>query len=392
MKKILSFLLAAAMAASMGVTAFAKSSDESADQLYVFGAIVNRDENRAYIGVVDNQEYLRYVANGDIPGALEALKMDDVKLNDLKVKAKITEGKQYVGYTGFGDLNGLQFIVVAYGNDMNIDTKQQINLELKVTNKNGKTIMDETKFRIKLDDSKFVIDEKDLEDVDGNGTAYGEWDQSSKEASVDLDALNANREIVEDMNAMQLAELGVFLAQGKVTNQGKINEYETLKEIPYNFLRVVDFDKAEEIELEADMFYYTTSAANQGKVSLAYNNKAISAVEALFSEEADLNFFSFPGRPEFDFTGKATITLPDEDVEWFLYQINPLDGSIAPVSNAVLNEDGDGLEFKTRILGTYVLSDEALQLPSQEEDGAAGEIEAAPEMEDTAKENPSTGL
>lgn len=392
MKKILSFLLAAAVAASMGVTAFAKSSDESADQLYVFGAIVNRDENRAYIGVVDNQEYLRYAANGDIPGALEALKMDDVKLSDLKVKAKITEGKQYVGYTGFGDLNGLQFIVVAYGNDMNIDTKQQMNLELKVTNKNGKTVMDETKFRIKLDDSKFVIDEKDLGDVDGNGTAYGEWDQNSKEASVDLDALNANREIVEDMNAMQLAELGKFLAQGKVTNQGKINEYETLKEIPYNFLRVVDFDKAEEIELEADMFCYTTSAAKQGKVSLAYNNKAIPAVEALFSEEADLSFFSFPGRPEFDFTGKAAITLPDEDVEWFLYQINPLDGSIAPVSNAVLNEDGDGLEFKTRILGTYVLSDEALQLPSQKEDGAAGEIEAAPEMEDAAKENPSTGF
>lgn len=379
MKKIISFLLASAMAASMGVTAFAKTDQDDVKELHVFAAIVNRDENRAFIGITDDYDYMENLKKGDIPGALEAMKMDGGKLNDLKIKAKFTEGKQYVGYTGFSELHGLQFVVLAYGNDMNIDKKQHINLDLSITNKNGKEILEETTFRIKMDDTKDVIDEKELGTPDPKGRVYGEWNQAGKEAAVDLDALNANKEMVEDLTQRQLAGLGKHLVSGKITQQGKIAEYETLNSIPYNFMRVVDFDKAEEIELESDMFSYSVSASKQGKVALSYNNKAIPKVEALFPDDADLYFFSFPGRPEFDFTGKATITLPDTEKEWVLYQINPMDGTMAPVANAVLNEDGDALEFKTRILGTYVMSDTEPQMPKSEGEAAAAETEAVKE-------------
>ena len=93
------------------------------------------------------------------------------------------------------------------------------------------------------------------------------------------------------------------------------------------------------------------------------------------NEDVDFDVIDFKGAPEFDFTQTVTYAIADEDVEYFVYEI--VDGKPVAVK-AKLNDDKDALVWKTRTLGTYIVTDD--------------EIEAASaETETDDKENPETG-
>lgn len=157
-------------------------------------------------------------------------------------------------------------------------------------------------------------------------------------------------------------------------------------------VKLVDFGKdVEEIELEDHHgFYFNVKASDQGKMNLSYENNInyTNMWMAMYymgqnpiPAGADVRYFNFKAKPEFDFTGKVTIELPDPDVQWYLYDLDPNAISWSPIEHAVLTEEGDAFEFKARKLGCYMLSDVELVMP-----GTEGTTEG--EVEDV---NPSTG-
>ncbi len=165
---------------------------------------------------------------------------------------------------------------------------------------------------------------------------------------------------------------------------------------------IVKFTKdVEEIELEDHHgFYFTTKASDQGKVNLSYENgiqySNMWIMMNYMGKEfipagADARYFNFKAKPEFDFTGTATITLPDSDVDWYLYNLDPNTCQWSPVEHAKLTEDGDAFEFKTRQLGCYLLID--TPMPDLAALAAAAETAPAEEaaVEEAAPVNPSTG-
>ncbi|MEG1551687.1 MAG: hypothetical protein RR355_05395, partial [Oscillospiraceae bacterium] len=139
-----------------------------------------------------------------------------------------------------------------------------------------------------------------------------------------------------------------------------------------------------QIELEDDYgFHYIVPAQKLGKVNVVYDNNALPAVIAVAPADADLSFYNFYGRPNFIFYGTATIALPEEDTDYYLYEVGA-DGSIT-ASDAVLNEDGDAFEFRAAQLGCYVLSDKELPVTVKEDPNAP-----ADDTEGTTV-NPGTG-
>ncbi|MBR5485265.1 MAG: hypothetical protein IKV41_02000 [Oscillospiraceae bacterium] len=161
---------------------------------------------------------------------------------------------------------------------------------------------------------------------------------------------------------------------------------------------IVKFTKdVEEIELEDHHgFYFNVKASDQGKVNLSYENgiqySNMWIMMNYMGKEfipagADARYFNFKAKPEFDFTGTATITLPDEDVQWYLYNLDPATCQWSPVTQAKLTEDGDAFEFKTRQLGCYLLID----TPMPDLTAAQAPATEAPAEEEAAVVNPATG-
>ena len=161
-----------------------------------------------------------------------------------------------------------------------------------------------------------------------------------------------------------------------------------------NYINLVDFNEkyhyvffkknVDWVEIEDNQgFYYEVDLSEQGKINLVYNNEAIDAVTEIASTDAVLAFYNFEARPTFDFSGKVTLTPPDEFLEeksieeLYLYTYEK-DGSLKRVKQAKVGEDGDTLEFRTATLGKFVLSSEELTLLSNAERAA---LEAMKEAE-----------
>ena len=101
---------------------------------------------------------------------------------------------------------------------------------------------------------------------------------------------------------------------------------------------------------------FEVRASGQKDLYLSVNQDPNKAV-TLANEEATLSFVNFPGRPEFDFTGTAKFIVPDSEKEYFLYEI--ANGKLVK-TNAKYNDSDECFELRTRVLGSYVLSDREL--------------------------------
>ncbi|MDD2955722.1 MAG: hypothetical protein PHD67_05335 [Oscillospiraceae bacterium] len=95
------------------------------------------------------------------------------------------------------------------------------------------------------------------------------------------------------------------------------------------------------------------------------------------NEDVDFDVVNFKGAPEFDFTQEVTYYIDDEDVTYYVYEI--VNGKAVEVA-AKLNDDKDAMVWKTRVLGTYIVTDDKIEATA-----------AADDTTDADKENPETG-
>ena len=131
-----------------------------------------------------------------------------------------------------------------------------------------------------------------------------------------------------------------------------------------------EFDNLDSLSVAGKM-------SKQDAVNMYLDTAVTDEIKALMKKNEDVDFdvVDFRGAPEFDFTQEVTYYIDDEDVEYFVYEI--VDGKPVAVK-AKLNDDKDALVWKTRTLGTYIVTDDEIKA-------------AAAEIETGDKENPETG-
>ena len=327
MKKLLALALAAMTVLAMGVTAFAETDvpnppedDFSVEDIALASAIEKSKEN-------SDQLFIRIYYK---PSANEWVPADDGDLEDVKMSAKVTDGKSYVKDISLEELEDgdtienelgnpvfptYQYAVVIDLKDYYDVSKETIKFEITLKSDRGRTL-DKQSYTYKLNNTDGLIKVSEL-----NNKGVG-VDLNSRGDEVSIDYTD-------------------FTAQ----NIGS----------EYFAANVIDFEDVEYLELSADYFSFGVKMSDQGKLPMAYNAKVDKTVARMFDDRAELVFINFPGRPTFDFTGTASVYLPDEDEDWWLYEIDE-DGDLTEVRTS-LSDDDDALEFKTRTLGCYVLSD-----------------------------------
>jgi hypothetical protein len=122
---------------------------------------------------------------------------------------------------------------------------------------------------------------------------------------------------------------------------------------------------------------FTVNSVGQGKLVLKADAKFNSAIGALYPE-ANLDFFNGNGA-SFNKTGEMFI--PAEEGS-YIYELKS--GVLVAIAGAEYDEYDEGFYFKTRTLGSYVVSDVELDLA-----GSAVVDPVAPEAPEVV--NPSTG-
>lgn len=358
MKKIISTALVCAMLASMTVTSFAEAAPlsssseavvlaentltnytnikiehkkvEGDDALY-FPLYIEKADVQIPSGVtesnVPNQLYIVDTETDLEKGKINA---DDIKdFDNLKLSVKVTSGQDYVTSTELDMIDdeqaadhNEQYAVILNLKDYFAVDSVTIKGTAKISKKTGSTI--------------------------------SEYDFSYK-----IDNTN-NMAVVSPTGVTGYTE-GITVDEDEVTI-----DYAEFDGNVVNFKNGIEY-----LYLEGEYFAFDVKLSNQGKLAMKMDNDVNKTVSKRASGDADLTFFNFRGNPTFDFTGTMTITLPDEEQEYFIYKIEK-DNSLTQI-NAKLNQDEDALEFKTRTLGSYVLSDEKLETSAPaENDEAAG--------------------
>ena len=371
------------MVMAMGVTAFA-ADDYASDPLYTSinnaGTQANvksdaltvepkPDNSKAFVGL--------YVLPNDPNNTLDIAPAGEDDVDEVKLTAKVTEGKEYVSSVAlatadeYDDSMGDKAygILIKFKDYFDID-KETIKVELTIKSKRGSTLMDKVAVTIKLDNKTPVAEinvKNDVGTIEVNNKPVNDAGNSYKFSNNGADF------IIRD-----LVDFQDWLADDAVSN-GE------------NTIAGVDFKSGiEYLELNADLLSYSVKLSEQGKMALDFDQKAIKEVAREVDPDTELTFFNFNARPDFDFTGTCQIYLPDEDVEYYLYEVDE-DGVVSEVRGASLNDDGDAIEFKTRTLGSYILADAELDLDYLNQEPADEETTEPEAPVDTDKENPGTG-
>lgn len=100
-------------------------------------------------------------------------------------------------------------------------------------------------------------------------------------------------------------------------------------------------------------FTYEVDASDQKPLYLQVNDKADVDISDKYIDD-DLYFINFPGEPFFDHLGTFSYAVPDPDKKYYMYQIN---GKNLEEVDARYDRDTECLVFKTRTLGSYVISE-----------------------------------
>ena len=149
------------------------------------------------------------------------------------------------------------------------------------------------------------------------------------------------------------------------------------------------FDCDEEIELGFnDDSTFTVDVSGQPKTLLYFDTDFNSSIAAKYPL-AELNFWNGNGA-KFNRTGEMFLSIGDEDYDdYYLYQINS-DGSLSEVPNAEYDDADEGFYFKTRTLGSYVVSDMELDTSATESRDESDDIVVTP-VDPVTPVNPGTG-
>ena len=149
------------------------------------------------------------------------------------------------------------------------------------------------------------------------------------------------------------------------------------------------FDCDEEIELGFnDDSTFTVDVSGQPKTLLYFDTDFNSSIAAKYPL-AELNFWNGNGA-KFNRTGEMFLSIGDEDYDnYYLYQINS-DGPLSEVANAEYDDADEGFYFKTRTLGSYVVSDMELDTSATESSDESDDIVVTP-VDPVTPVNPGTG-
>lgn len=376
MKKVLALVLAAMMVMAMGVTAFA-ADDYASEPLYAYKSTSTDPSDPYTAGDITDESFTTFTNNAnskafiplfvEITGGYAPAEEEDVE--GVKLTAKVTEGKEYVSSIALAtadeyadDLDDSRYgVLIKFKDYFDID-KETVKVELTVKSKRGATLMDKITVTVKLD-NKTPVAEIDTDSAEINGVSVqGEGD---------------SYKFTNDGADLTIKDLVDFQDDIEKTNSK-------------NTIAGVDFKAGiEYLELNADLLSFSVKMSEQGKMALDFDQKAIKEIAREVDPDTELTFFNFNARPDFDFTGKCEIYLPDEDVEYYLYEVDE-DGVVKEVRGASLNDDGDAIEFKTRTLGSYILADAELDLDYLNQEPVDDTTEPEAPVEDD-KENPGTG-
>ncbi|PWM26522.1 MAG: hypothetical protein DBX44_00425 [Oscillospiraceae bacterium] len=355
MKTFVSAVMAGAMVMSMAATALAaqqpnwtRTSAESVETDY-------QDKNGKHIpGVYDAYGPFAYDVNDDKALTVDAIEYGDTAYYVLADK----DGK---GITDSDSVDGLKIKSKWEEGDKLV--KGVSVTKKKVSNPIGGTLITEANkyyYMIALTTEPSTS----TSDADIIGTLTLNKTKSPKVKDLDLDiSLNINW-------------ANSYLDSGKeFVVQGDLDGIEAEK---YYSLK---FDSDEEIELGfEDDSTFTVDVSGQGKTLIYFDTKFNSNVAARYPL-ADLNFWNGNGA-KFNRTGEFFLSAED-DATLFLYEILD-DGSLAEVSGAVYDDSDEGFYFKTRTLGSYVVSDMELETGVA---GGSDDIVVTP----VNPTNPSTG-
>ncbi len=132
----------------------------------------------------------------------------------------------------------------------------------------------------------------------------------------------------------------------------------------------------DELDLYADgSFLFVVDTVGQGALDLTCNHTFNSAVAAKYDVGEHFDFYNFTKTPSFNRTGVVYLAA-EEDM--YVYEVK--DGALVAIKGLKYDEDMGAFTWKTRTLGSYVVSDVEV--------AAASAAAAAPAAE---KANPSTG-
>ena len=278
-------------------------------------------------------------------------------------------------------------------------------------------LVDDDLFRISIDksgDGKSLISsitqvsEKNLDGTRGSYLKVQLKDSTTTEelkasAEITFKARN-NRDSGEDGNYGEwcsgdtaVLNLVLWINNSEVSDSAELGDriYINPEDNEYNTFVWGDDRAALEFyaDDDADAFYARLSTKSDIDIYTEYGDPV----------DADLWFYNFVGNPEIPSTFRAYLTLGipwDDDDDYdpenvYIYQLES-DGTLTDITDRfVYSEDSyeiPGWTIRTRVLGTYIVSDTQLDLESDYEvdyEEEAAEEEA--EYEDLCKLNPVTG-
>ncbi|MEG1447764.1 MAG: hypothetical protein RR048_00875 [Oscillospiraceae bacterium] len=338
MKKLLSAILGATIAAGTAVTTFADAEVRAIDTDNLsFDTTIYVDETEVKLGAdvkdvtlsSESVVFVPFVVKEEGQDATKVTKLSD--LDDVRLYVKVTEGSKYVEKYEIAKENnvyGAKITLEDYFGSEPVEVAAELSLKNRKTGREIATTVDYENMPV------FEIKNSEQEVVSKNGVA--------------------KLDITEDT-------------------------------------QIVSFDdETTHISLSGDGFYFDVKASNQDALYLGVSNKAIKGVATAF-ENADLTFIDFVGTPVFDFSGTLSIIAPDNEKEYFMYEVAP-SGKLAK-SSAKFNKEDEVFELKTNKLSKYILSDKELDIEKYnstiKDDDTTEEVK--PETPNTNKPSVDTG-
>ncbi|MEM1484709.1 LPXTG cell wall anchor domain-containing protein [Oscillospiraceae bacterium PP1C4] len=371
MKKVLSTIMAAALVASMSVTAFAAAGNAYDSDGKVISGMTVLDTNKITGEQVNPDSTIYYslgesAATDTIVGAKSGL---------TKAELKYITNKDYFKFSVDKDENSKMIKSITVVTEKSIEGNRQDYL------------------KIVLNDSTTTSEMKVSGKVEFKAKAASTSYTGSKAVAAATNVWDANATLTipytlwvnntEKKGSDESADTGDRIYFNPADN-------ETNSLVWGDDRAAVKFDAND----DASKFYARLSTKSDSEMYAQYGDP----------QNADLWFYDFVGNPTIPSTSRATLTLGipwDTDADYvpnvsdvFIYE-KDADGVLTDVtSKFTYSEDAtdiEGWSIKTRTLGTYIISDTELDLAAAETEESASEATSSTATTDGGKEIPNTG-
>lgn len=381
MRKLISSILAASVAAGMGVSVFAAVPEA--------GTVISSTGLTAPAQVVDGDN-VSYADKGvTVTLANGSIQMDTVLPNStiyIPIDEAMMTWTDSAGKTH--NISGADLVnskLFTFKADKKTNSKLVESIELVEEKRVGDS--DHTNWiKVKVKDSTTTTDQKFEAEItfkakkdslaDGSSNNYLDGSQVKSGDTVTLDlTLWINNNVVGNDDNPDTGDRVVMDPESNETNS------------------LIWGDDRAAIKFEAN--------DDASKFYARLSTKSDTEIYATYADPigADLWFYDFVGNPSIPSTSRATLTLGvpwDEDDDYapnpenvYIYQLDASGYLTDVTSQFTYSEDETdiaGWSTKTRVLGTYIVSDMELDVEAEEEDGPISSSKP-----DTDKEIPSTG-